>query len=109
MATAKAAAPTAATVTFNKPVKVDALPPAPSRGGKASLKPAMLAWLQSLPNDGTYELVSSDSDKGHPTNRVAQMRELAGAEYTIDTRTLETGKRYRIFATRKAEQTEQAS
>ena len=83
-----------------KAVKVTELPPAPARGGKASLKPAMQAFLSGLPDFGTYEMASSDADKGHPTNRVAQLREVAGDDYTIDTRTLESGKRYRIFATR---------
>ena len=71
----------------------------------------MQAWLDSVPEGGTYELQSSDSDHGHPTNRVAQMRELAGTKFHIDTRTIETGKRYRIFATRlsAAEQAERAA
>jgi hypothetical protein len=59
-------------------------------------------WLAQLAPGGTFELASADEDGGHPVNRVTQIRKVALASYPnvkVETRPIEPGKRYRIFAT----------
>lgn len=84
---------------FGTPVPVSELPPASKRGGRASNAPAYEAWLAQLAPGATYELASTDEDGAHPVNRVSQLRKVAGDGFKIDTRPVEPGKRYRIFAT----------
>lgn len=84
---------------FGAPIKVDELPPQTNRGGRQSNEPALQAWLAALEPGNTYELKSNDKDGGHPVSRVTQLRKLAGEGFKVETRALESGKRYRIFAT----------
>lgn len=87
------------TMDFGTPVPVTEMPEAPRKGGRASNAPAMEAWLQQLQPGQTYELASLDEDGGHSVNRVTQLRKVAGEGFKIETRPIEPGKRYRIFAT----------
>lgn len=93
-------------VAFQAPKLVTDLPARPPRGGKTSLAPALTAWLDSLPQDGkTYELVSNESEPGHASNRIQQLRKLAEEKYpdgsvAIETRTVVPNKRYRVFGTK---------
>lgn len=84
---------------FGTPVPVSDLPPAPKKGGRSSNVPAFEAWLAQLAPGQTYELASIDEDGGHPVGRVSQIRKVAGDAFKIETRAIEVGKRYRIFAT----------
>lgn len=100
-------------IDFGNPVAVTELPPATARGGKQSNAPALLAWLNKVAaaNPGTYELASSEPDKAHPVSRGTQLRKLVEDSdngingITIETRSVVTGKRYRIFATKAAPET----
>ena len=53
----------------------------------------------------TYELVSNESEPGHASNRIQQLRKLAEEKYpdgsvSIETRTVVPNKRYRVFGTK---------
>lgn len=86
-------------VDFGDPVYVDELPPG-GKSGRKSVSPALATWLAKIEPGKTAELPSTDPDvPGHPVSRVTQIRKVAGDAFAIETRTLEPGKRYRIFAT----------
>ena len=88
---------------FGAPVPVTELPPVAARGGRQSNVPALTKWLEAIAPTGTFELASKDADGGHPVSRVTQLRKLAEPMgIKVDTRAIETGKRYRIYATRAA-------
>ena len=90
-------------VAFQPPKLVTDLPARPPRGGKTSLAPALTAWLDQLPADGkAYELVSNETEPGHASNRIQQLRKLADERFpegnvSIETRTVVPNKRYRVF------------
>lgn len=78
------------------------LPEKSSRGGRQSNTPMYEKWLAQLQPGSTYEMASVDADGAHPVNRVTALRKVAAAsfpEVKIETRSVEAGKRYRIFAT----------
>lgn len=86
---------------FGAPVPVAELPPLAVKGGRQSNEPALTAWLDAVADKGTFELASKDEDGAHPVSRVTQIRKLAEPRnIKIDTRSVVTGKRYRIFATK---------
>jgi len=88
-------------VDFGAPVFIDELPPAASPG-RASVKPAIVAWLNQIPAGKTAELASKDEDGAHSFSRANQVRKI-GKEmgFEILTRPVKAGKRYRVFATNK--------
>lgn len=98
-------------IDFGDPVKAE-LPPAPERGGRASMRPALLAWLEKVATagPGTYELKSTDDDGAHIVSRGTQLRNIindAAAPETVrglkvETRAVVSGKRYRVFVTNDA-------
>lgn len=81
------------------PIKREEMPKPAKRGGRASNVPAIEAFLASITSPGTYEMGSSDEDGGHPVNRVAQVKKVAGEKFKVETSPIESGKRYRIFVT----------
>jgi len=91
------------TVTdFGVPIPVADMPPKSTRGGRQSNAPMYEKWLAQLVPGQTFELGSVDPDGGHPAGRVTAIRKVALAAYPnvkIETRPIEAGKRYRIFAT----------
>ena len=89
-------------VDFGDPIAVTELPPAAARGGRQSNEPALIAWLDKVPATGVYQLASTDKDGGHPVSRVTQLRKLAEPRgVMIQTRVIETGKRYFVYGTRE--------
>lgn len=82
------------------PIKREDMPKPSKRGGRASNVPAIEGFLTTVtePNT-TYEMGSADEDGGHPVNRVAQVKKVAGEKYKVETAPIESGKRYRIFVT----------
>lgn len=88
-------------MSFQPPVPIDPtqIPEATQRGGRTSNEPAIKEWLNQLVPGNTYELLSSDADGGHPVNRVTQIRKIAGEGFKVETRPIESGKRYRVFVT----------
>ena len=88
-------------VTFTAvPISREAMPKPAKRGGRASNVPAIETFLGSITEPNvTYEMGSADEDGGHPVNRVAQVRKLAGEKFKVETSPIESGKRYRIFIT----------
>lgn len=88
---------------FGTPVPVTDLPPASKRGGRVSNDEAYATWLSQLQPGSTYELASTEDDQAHPVNRVTQIRKVVKerfpGQFKIDTRPVEPGKRYRIYAT----------
>lgn len=82
------------------PIKREDMPAKSKRGGRASNVPAIEAFLSSVTEPGaTYEMGSTDEDGGHPVNRVAQVKKVAGEKFKVETSPIESGKRYRIFVT----------
>lgn len=79
--------------------------PTPSkRGGRASNAPAIVEFLKTVTEPGvTVEMVSGDPDKGHPVNRVTQIRKIVKEDFAdslkVETAPIESGKRYRVFVT----------
>lgn len=98
---------------FGDPVAVTELPPPSARGGKPSSLPGLLAWLNKVNagNPGTYVLASKDADEAHPVQRGTQLRGLVADPannlngITIETRAVQSGKRYKIYATKPAPET----
>lgn len=88
-----------ADLDFGDPIVVNELPPA-KRGGRASAEPALRTWLSKIPNGKTVQLGAGDSDGAHSTSRVSQLREIAGDDYAVETRSVEAGKRYLVFVTK---------
>lgn len=89
-----------APVTFTA-VAIDRteMPQPAKRGGRASNVPAIEGFLASITAPGTYEMKSGDDDGGHPVNRIAQIRKVAGDRFKVETSPIESGKRYRVFVT----------
>ena len=85
-------------MTFTAVPIADAdLPVAAKKGGRQSNEPAIREFLTSVQPGNWYEMLSADDDKGHPVNRVTQIRKIAGDQFDVKTSVLETGKRYRVF------------
>lgn len=85
-------------MTFTAVPIADAdMPVAAKKGGRTSNEPAIREFLAGVQPGNWYEMVSGDDDKGHPVNRVTQIRKIAGEEFTVKTDPIETGKRYRVF------------
>lgn len=94
-------------LSFADPVYVDELPPVTGRG-RTGAGPALAAWLAKVEPGKTAELPSTDPDGGHPISRLNAIRKVAGESFKIDSRPVEAGKRYRIFATVNADATAEA-
>lgn len=85
-------------MTFTAVPVADAdMPVAAKKGGRQSNEPAIREFLASVQPGNWYEMISGDDDKGHPVNRVTQIRKIVGDEFDVKTSALETGKRYRVF------------
>lgn len=79
------------------PVADADMPVAAKKGGRQSNEPAIREFLAAVEPGNWYEMISGDDDKGHPVNRVTQIRKIAGDQFDVKTSVLETGKRYRVF------------
>lgn len=97
------------TIEFGDPVYVDELPPASTRGGRASVTPAYEAWLAKIEPGKTAMLPSKDPDGGHSVSRVTQLRKVAGTAFKVETRPIEPGKRYQIYVTIAADEAKPAA
>lgn len=93
------------TLTFTAvPIDRAAMPTASKRGGRASNAPAIVEFLKTITTPGvTVEMQSPDEDKGHPVNRVTQIRKIVKEDFAdslkVETAPIESGKRYRVFVT----------
>ncbi|MET0466484.1 MAG: hypothetical protein ABW007_25220 [Chitinophagaceae bacterium] len=86
------------TMTFTAvPVSDADMPVAAKKGGRQSNEPAIREFLSNVEPGNWYEMISGDDDKGHPVNRVTQIRKIAADQFDVKTAVLETGKRYRVF------------
>jgi hypothetical protein len=86
------------TMTFTAvPIADTDMPVAAKKGGRQSNEPAIREFLANVQPGNWYEMISGDDDKGHPVNRVTQIRKITGEEFDVKTSALETGKRYRVF------------
>lgn len=82
------------------PINREDMPKPSKRGGRASNVPAIEQFLTTVTEPNlTYEMGSIDEDGGHPVNRVAQVKKVAGEKFKVETAPIESGKRYRIFVT----------
>lgn len=98
-----------ADVTFKAPVKVDpaSRPPSPTRGGRTSLTPAYVAWLNALEPGAEWEFAPvEDGATDNPISRLNTLRKIAKDEsqkagatrtYKIEAVPTVPNKRYRIF------------
>ena len=97
------------TPRFKPPVKVDPAnrPPSPTRGGRTSLTPAYVAWLEALEPGAEWEFAPvEDGATDNPISRLNTLRNIAKDEsnkdgatrtYKIDAVPTVPNKRYRIF------------
>lgn len=81
------------------PVAENEMPTTARRGGRQSNLPAIKGFLDSIEPGSWYQMVSADDDKGHPVNRVTQIRKLIKETGGFDIRTdaIESGKRYQVY------------
>lgn len=87
-------------MTFTAVPVADADMPATARkGGRQSNEPAIREFLGSIPPGTWVQMLSADDDKGHPVNRVTQIRKIITESGGFDMRTdaIESGKRYNVF------------
>ena len=81
------------------PVADNDLPATARKGGRQSNLPAIRSFLESIEPGSWYQMISADDDKGHPVNRVTQIRKLIKEEGGFDMRTdpIASGKRYQVY------------
>lgn len=81
------------------PVAESDMPAAAKRGGRQSNVPAIKAFLDAIEPGNWYQMLSADDDKGHPVNRVTQIRKLVqeSGGFDLKTSAIETGKRYHVY------------
>lgn len=96
---------------FKAPRKVDPKdrPPTPTRGGRTSLLPAYVAWLEALEPGAEWEFEPlEDGATDNPISRLNTLRKIAKDEsqkdgatrtYKIEAVPTVPNKRYRIFGT----------
>lgn len=81
------------------PIADTDMPATARKGGRASNVPAIQEFLSSVQPGSWYQMLSEDDDKGHPVNRVTQIRKLITDTGGFDMKTsaIETGKRYHVY------------
>lgn len=81
------------------PVSDADMPAAAKRGGRQSNEPAIREFLTTVAPGGWNQMLSTDDDKGHPVNRVTQIRKIIGETGGFDMKTsaIESGKRYHVY------------
>lgn len=87
-------------MTFTAVPIADAdMPAAAKRGGRQSNEPAIRAFLNTVQPGAWYQMLSEDDDKGHPVNRVTQVRKIITdtGGFDLKTSAIESGKRYHVF------------
>jgi hypothetical protein len=93
---------------WGDPIVVE-LAPSVSKAGRPNQDHKVIEWFDKLnapTKEGekiSYELKSREADEAHPVSRVTKLKKLA-ANYDrvpikIETRPVEAGKRYKIYAT----------
>lgn len=93
---------------FGAPIKIDpkAKPEIRGRGGKPTMRPAYVAWLNALEPGAEYEMASKEPDGAHPVTRLNALRKVAKelGGFTVESVYIGNDKkRVRIFAKRNGE------